>query len=156
VGDADPLTRAPAWALAVIHEARVGRLATADRDGQPLVVPVCYVVDGGRVWSAIDAKPKRTRNLRRLRNLAENPHVSLCVDVWDEDWTRLCYVIVEGTADVCERGDDRRHAVDLLVGKYPQYRVMGLDRDAGPVVRITPRRVIAWRARDPAPASGGR
>jgi PPOX class probable F420-dependent enzyme len=155
VGDADPLTTAPAWALALIHEARVGRLATADRDGRPLVVPVCYVVDAGRLWSAIDAKPKRTRNLRRLRNLAENPHVSLCLDLWDEDWTRLAYVIVEGTADVCEHGDDRRRAVDRLLDKYPQYRTMALDRDAGAVVRIAPRRIIAWRARDAAPASGG-
>ena len=68
---------APAWALALLRDARVGRLATADADGRPLVVPVCYAFDGARCYSAVDAKPKRTRELRRLKNIAANPHVSL-------------------------------------------------------------------------------
>ena len=139
---------APAWALEFLRDARVGRLATADAGGRPLVVPVCYVFDGAHLYSAVDAKPKRTRHLRRLRNVAENPHVSLVVDAWNEDWSRLRWVIVEGTADVLEAGDEFARAIDLLRAKYPQYHAMGLARESGAAVRITPARVLAWRAAD--------
>jgi PPOX class probable F420-dependent enzyme len=135
----------PAWAAEFLTAARVGRLATADREGRPLVVPVCYVFDGAHLYSAVDAKPKRTRELRRLRNIGENPRVSLVVDEYDEDWTRLRYVIVEGHADVLTDGAEFAHAVDLLVSKYAQYRTLGLSRDRGAVVRVTPDRVLAWR-----------
>src|SRR5216683_8079409 len=94
----------PTWAVELLGTARVGRLATASGDGRPLVVPVCYAFDGTRLYSAVDAKPKRTRELRRLRNIAENPRVSLVVDEYDEDWTRLRYVIVEGNAEIVEAG----------------------------------------------------
>jgi PPOX class probable F420-dependent enzyme len=136
----------PAWALALLRDARVGRLATADTSGRPLVVPVCYAFDGARLYSAVDAKPKSTRNLRRLRNIADNPHVSLVADVWDEDWSRLCWVIVEGRAEVLHAGADFARAIDLLVTKYPQYRTLPLDRTGGIVIAITPDRVLAWRA----------
>ena len=140
-------TDAPAWALALLREARVGRLATADAAGRPLVVPVCYALDGGgqRLYSAIDAKPKRTRQLRRLRNIRENPHVSLVVDQYDEDWTRLCYVIVEGRAEIVEAGPVRERAIDLLLEKYPQYLALGLAADRGPVIAIAVERIVAWR-----------
>ncbi|HET7342427.1 MAG TPA: TIGR03668 family PPOX class F420-dependent oxidoreductase [Methylomirabilota bacterium] len=136
---------APAWALALLRDARVGRLATADAAGRPLAVPVCYAFDGARCYSAVDAKPKRTRALRRLRNIAANPHVSLVVDVWDEDWSRLAWVIVEGRAQVLTSGAEFTRAIDLLVAKYPQYRAMGLDRAEGAVVAVTPARVLSWR-----------
>jgi PPOX class probable F420-dependent enzyme len=142
---------APAWALALLRDARVGRLATADASGRPLVVPVCYAFDGARCYSAVDAKPKSTRNLRRLRNIAANPHVSLVVDVWDEDWSRLAWVIVEGRAEVVTGGDDFRTAIDLLIAKYPQYRGLRLDREQGALVVVTPERVLSWRGA-PAPA----
>lgn len=138
---------APAWALAMLREARVGRLATADAAGRPLVVPVCFVFDDAALYSAVDAKPKRTRNLRRLRNVADNPHVALVVDEWYEDWRRLCWVIVEGRADVLTGGREFAHAIDLLRDKYPQYRAMSLSRDEGAVVRIAPERILHWRAR---------
>lgn len=141
------LTRpTPAWALALLRDARVGRLATADAAGRPLVVPVCYASDGARLYSAVDAKPKSTRNLRRLRNIADNPHVSLVVDVWEEDWSRLAWVIVEGRAEVLRAGSEFGRAIDLLVAKYSQYRTLPLDREAGAVIVITPDRVLAWRA----------
>jgi PPOX class probable F420-dependent enzyme len=136
---------APAGALALLRDARVGRLATADAAGRPLVVPVCYVFDGTRCYSAVDAKPKRTRELRRLKNIAANPNVSLVVDVWDEDWSKLAWVIVEGRAEVLTGGEAFGRAVDLLVAKYPQYRGLPLDRAAGAVIAITPERVLAWR-----------
>ncbi len=128
-----------------LRDARVGRLATADAGGRPLVLPVCYAFDGAHVYSAVDAKPKRTRDLRRLRNVRDNPHVSLVVDHYDEDWTRLSWVIVEGAADVLEGGAPFTRAIDLLIEKYPQYRAMGLARDAGAVVRIRPARILTWR-----------
>jgi PPOX class probable F420-dependent enzyme len=136
---------APAWALALLREGRVGRLATADAAGRPLVVPICYAFDGVRIYSAVDAKPKSTRNLRRLRNVGENPYVSLVVDVWDEDWSRLCWVIVEGRAEVLTGGEEFGRAVDLLAEKYRQYREMGLDRASGAVIAVTPGRLLAWR-----------
>jgi PPOX class probable F420-dependent enzyme len=137
---------APPWALAFLGEARIGRLATADARARPLVVPVCYVFDGERLYSAVDAKPKRTRALRRLKNIADNPRVALVVDHYDEDWEALRYVLVEGTADVLTRGPDFARAIDLLVEKYPQYRAMELDRAEGAVIRIAPDRIVAWQS----------
>lgn len=136
---------APAWALALLRDARLGRLATADAAGRPLVVPVCYAFDGTRCYSAVDAKPKRTRNLRRLANIAANPQVSLVVDVWDEDWSRLCWVIVEGRAEVLTAGAQFGRAIDLLVAKYPQYRSLALERTGGAVIEIAPERILSWR-----------
>ena len=134
----------PAWARDLLRDGRVARLGTADRLGQPLVVPVCYAWDGERAYSAVDAKPKRTRALRRLRNVEENPRASLLVDEWDEDWTRLRWVLVEGRADVLAAGPERAHAIDLLLAKYAQYRAMGLDREPGPVLRLAADRILHW------------
>lgn len=130
-----------------LRESRIGRLATADARGRPLVVPVCYVFDGAACYSAIDAKPKQAtgRRLRRIRNIEENPHVSLVVDEYDEDWTRLRYVIVEGRATLLTGGVEFTHAVDALVVKYAQYRAMGLDRHAGLLIKIAPERILHWR-----------
>lgn len=137
----------PAWAAALLRESRVARLGTADAGGQPLVVPVCYAFDGHRCFSAIDAKPKRVppRSLRRVRNIEANPRVSLVVDRYDEEWSRLAWVIVEGRADIMTGGAERAAAVDLLREKYAQYRAMGLDRETAVIVRITPGRLLFWR-----------
>jgi PPOX class probable F420-dependent enzyme len=135
----------PAWALAMLREARVGRLGTADAAGRPLVVPVCFVFDSGAIYSAVDDKPKRTRNLRRLRNVAENPQASLLVDVWDEDWTRLAWVSVDGHPDVLTAGAEFARALEALRAKYPQYRTMNLERD-GAVLRLRLDHVRSWRA----------
>ena len=137
---------APAWALEMLATARVGRLATVDAAGQPLVVPVCFALLGERLYWAVDGKPKQTRNLRRLRNIAENPRVSLVVDEWDEDWQRLRWVIVEANAAEVTDSGERARALDALVAKYPQYARMQLSTVADAVVAIVPARVIAWRA----------
>ena len=136
----------PGWAAAFLREGRVARLGTADAAGRPLVVPVCYVFDGERCYTPIDAKPKRdpTRALRRVRNIAENPRVSLLVDRWDEDWAGLRWVLVEGRADVLDEGAELARAVSLLVAKYPQYTALGLAARFAGVIRIAPERVIAW------------
>ena len=139
----------PAWAAELLRDSRVARLGTADRAGRPLVVPVCYAFDGRACYSAIDAKPKRVaaRDLRRVRNIEANPHVSLVVDHYDEDWSRLAWVIVEGRGDLVIEGPVRAMAVDLLLAKYAQYRAMGLDREGAMVIRITAERALAWRYR---------
>ena len=137
----------PAFAADLLYQSRVARLGTADRAGQPLVVPVCYAFDGRLCFSALDSKPKRVAatELRRVRNIAENPRVSLTVDRYDEEWSRLCWVIVEGRADILTDGSERAGAVDLLRDKYAQYRAMGLDRDSATVIRISPERTLHWR-----------
>jgi coenzyme F420-0:L-glutamate ligase / coenzyme F420-1:gamma-L-glutamate ligase len=132
----------------ILRRARVARLATADAEGRPHVVPVCFVFDGRAIYIAIDQKPKRVspRSLRRVRNVLENPHVAFVVDEYGEDWGRLWYLLVFGTARVVEPASaNHTHAVTSLRRKYPQYRAMHLEDR--PVLRITPRHAAAWSAR---------
>ncbi len=131
----------------MLREGRVGRLGSVDSAGQPLVVPVCYVFDGRVCYSAIDAKPKRVpgRTLARIRNIEANPRVSLTVDHYDEEWARLRYVIVQGRAELVSNGTELARSIDLLREKYPQYRAMGLGAESALVIRIDPRRIVAWR-----------
>ena len=139
------MTTLPADVADFIASARVGRLATADGSGQPLVVPICYAWDGEALVSAVDAKPKRAGELARVRNIRENPKVSLVIDEYDEDWSRLRWVILQGLADVVTTGEDFAAAAELLLSKYPQYRAMGLSRERGTMIRITPQRVLRWQ-----------
>jgi PPOX class probable F420-dependent enzyme len=130
---------------------RVGHLATAGADGAPHVVPVCYALDDGALYFVADEKPKRRppRELVRLRNLRENPRAAVVVDDWDEDWTRLAWVLVRGPAGLVTAPEGHAAAVALLRARYPQYRPMRLDDPAAnPVVRIEPERVVLWRAGD--------
>ena len=129
-----------------LHQARVCRLATASPDGEPHVIPACFVFDGACLYSAIDAKPKRVAvsRLRRLQNLRANPRACLLVDQYEEAWERLRYVLVIGRAEILESGADRERALVLLQEKYPQYRAMA-DFGRGPVIRLTPDRVASWR-----------
>jgi PPOX class probable F420-dependent enzyme len=99
--------------------ARVARLATVGEDGRPHVVPICFVLDGDTLYSAVDEKPKRTRALRRLRNIEQNPWVEIVIDHYEEDWTKLWWVRLRGRARIVDR-DER--ALELLAAKYPQYR----------------------------------
>ena len=137
----------PASVAGFIAEGRVGRLGTADASGQPLVVPICYAWDGAALFSAIDAKPKMPapHGLKRIRNIRENAKVSVVIDRYDEDWQQLRYVILQGEARVLTEGGDFAHGVDLLLAKYPQYRRMGLRREAGVMIKVTPARVIRWQ-----------
>lgn len=120
--------------------ARVARLATVGADAVPHLVPVTFAVSGSAVVIAVDGKPKRSRDLRRLRNIAENPAVCLLVDEYDEDWTRLWWVRADGTATILT-GADLNEPVDLLVARYPQYRA---NRPAGPVISIQVDRWSGW------------
>lgn len=122
---------------------RVARLATAGDDRQPHLVPVTFAVDGDRIYIAIDHKPKTTTDLRRLRNIRENPRVSLLADHYEEDWIQLWWVRADGRARVIE--DERRsRALDILAGKYEQYR---RTRPTGPVIAIEAGRWTGWTSR---------
>jgi PPOX class probable F420-dependent enzyme len=126
-------------ALPSPDEARVARLATVDEHGRPHVVPICFAIDGGVLYTAVDEKPKRTRRLRRLANIEANPAVAVLIDHYDENWSQLWWVRLRGTARIVED----RHAVELLAAKYPQYR----DRPpTGPVIAVTIEERSEWTA----------
>lgn len=125
----------------------VARLATVDERGRPHAVPVCFALDGNTLYTPIDEKPKRgdPARLRRLRNIAANPHVLLLIDVYDAgDWRRLRFVQLHGVARViAPGGDGHAHALTLLRSRYLQYRAMALEER--PVIAIAVERVVAWR-----------
>ncbi|MEV4186367.1 TIGR03668 family PPOX class F420-dependent oxidoreductase [Streptosporangium canum] len=128
-------------ARARFRDARVARLATADARGRPHLVPVTFDLDGDTVAFAVDHKPKRTTDLRRLRDIAANDRVCLLVDHYDDDWTRLWWVRADGRARVAGDGPDRERALARLAERYPQYR----DRPPrGPVVLIAVESWTGW------------
>jgi PPOX class probable F420-dependent enzyme len=130
--------------LTFIRSARVAHLATASSTGQPLVIPICFVFDGNRIYSPIDEKPKRIspHKLKRLRNIEENSQVSLVIDRWDEDWRKLAYILVSGRAKILLSGQNHRRAVSLLRRKYRQYRSMAIDQR--PMIVVRPLDVKVW------------
>lgn len=131
-----------AEARARFAAASVARLATADAAGRPHLVPIAFAVVGDTVYSAVDAKPKRTRALRRLANVRENPAVSLLVDHWDEDdWGALWWVRADGRGRVLEPDDpEAGRATRLLRERYPR------QRDAGEVLAVAVERWSGWAA----------
>jgi len=129
--------------LARVAAARVGRLATVDKRGEPHIVPIVFALDGNRIVTAVDHKPKRTTDLKRLRNIAANHRASVLVDHYDEDWSHLWWVRVDGPVEIVTAGPEFDAAIALLAAKYPQYRE---QPPQGPVVAVTPERVTAWEA----------
>lgn len=128
-----------------IREHRVARLATADGDGRPSVIPICYAFDGETIYSPIDEKPKSVaaRRLKRVRNIEANPHVSLVIDDYSDDWSKLVYVQVRGLADVMPPGHvEHARAVELLREKYPQYLAMAIEQR--PIIKITATQIKRW------------
>jgi len=116
----------PAEARGRFAAARVARLATADATGRPHLVPVTFAVDGDTIFTAVDAKPKRTTALRRLANVAANPRVALLVDHYDDDWSQLWWVRADGTARVVgPEAPKARRAADLLLARYPRFALRG-------------------------------
>lgn len=124
--------------------ARVARLATVSDDGRPHLVPVVFAVEQDTVLVAIDAKPKRHRDLKRLRNIAGNPAVSLLVDRYDDDWDALWWVRADGTATVSDAEPVLVRARDALGARYPQHRE---QPPAGPVITVDVTRWSGWSAR---------
>jgi PPOX class probable F420-dependent enzyme len=125
--------------------ARIARLATVDAAGRPHLVPIAFALAGDDVFSAVDAKPKATRNLRRLENVRAEPRVALLADHYDDaDWDALWWARGDGAARVLEASDpDARRGLDLLAERYPQYRARP---PRGPVLAIAVERWSGWRA----------
>ena len=128
----------------LINSASVAHMATADPRGRPHVVPICFAYDGECFYSALDSKPKKTSltGLRRVRNILSNPTVALLLDHYEENWSRLWYLLVTGNAQLLSGGDEYLWAVKLLREKYPQY--LGMDIDKSPLLKITPDKVTYW------------
>jgi coenzyme F420-0:L-glutamate ligase / coenzyme F420-1:gamma-L-glutamate ligase len=130
-----------------VQTQRVGHLATSDANGRPHVVPVVYAFDDTHFFIALDEKPKRVSatELRRVRNIRERGEASLVVDQYDEDWSRLGYVLVHARASIVEPGDPAHApALALLRDRYPQYRDMALE--GLPVIALAPDSIISWGA----------
>ena len=125
-----------------VRTARVARLATIDPDGRPHLVPIVFVLDGQRLYSAVDAKPKRSRRLRRVANARERPDVSVLVDHYEDDWGRLWWVSLRGRARVLDTGEEAERALRLLADKYEQYR---RERPGRPVLAVD---ILEWRSWD--------
>jgi PPOX class probable F420-dependent enzyme len=127
--------------------ARSARFATLDAERRPHIVPVCFAYDGKVFYTAIDAKPKRVppQRLARLRNIRATPRVALLIDHYEEDWTRLWFVMIRGTARLLAPSarKERARALRHLRAKYPQY-ARGLLADDAPIIRVRPQRATCW------------
>ncbi|MBW8485463.1 TIGR03668 family PPOX class F420-dependent oxidoreductase [Actinomadura parmotrematis] len=134
---------APADARDRLAAVPVARLATADAAGRPHLVPVTFAVERGTVYTAVDHKPKTTRDLRRLANVRANPRVALLADHYEDDWTRLWWVRVDGHARVVDDPARTAAPAALLAARYPQYRDRPPD---GPVIAITIDSWTGWSA----------
>ena len=135
----DPASRA------LLESARVAHLATADQYARPHAIPIVFVIREDRLYFPLDRKPKREDDwhmLRRVRNIETNGRVAIVVDRYDEDWTKLAWVLLEGVATIVETGDERDSAAAQLITKYSQYR--GGKLDGCPVVRVVIERAVRW------------
>ena len=133
----------------------MAHLATASLSARPVVVPICYAFDGENIYSALDEKPKSTdvRSLKRVRNIEANPQVSLVIDEYSEDWSKLLYVLIGGVAEILEPGDaqgEHLRAVSLLREKYTQYCSMAIE--TLPMIKISSLRIKRWPADAQTPA----
>jgi len=137
------------WAMDVelmrerVAAARVARLGTVRADGRPHLVPCCFVLDGDTILTAVDdVKTKSTHALRRLANIELHPDVSVLVDHYDEDWSTLWWVRIDGQARILDpTSPDARHAVRRLAAKYEPYRVQPIS---GPIISVEITRWVAW------------
>jgi len=130
-----------------VRDQRIARLATASLDARPVVVPICYAFDGENIFSPLDEKPKSVgiRALKRVRNIEANPQVSVVIDEYSEDWSKLTYVLVTGVAEILEPGDalgEHFRAVSLLRDKYTQYRSMAIE--SRPMIKISRLKFRRW------------
>lgn len=130
---------------AFVQKQRVARLATADENGSPHLIPVCYAFDGARFYTPLDEKPKRVAgtSLRRVRNIEARHEASLLIDRYDDDWSRLGYVLIHGRAELIKPDHEAHsHALILLRARYVQYRTMALEWQ--PFIMITLESVTSW------------
>lgn len=127
-----------------VEWARVGHLATANRDGAPHVVPVCFAISGRNLYVTIDEKPKRASGmkLKRVRNIEQNSKTALVIDRYAEDWSLLGWVMLRGKAEILLEGREHDEAQSLLRDRYPQLRSMQIEHL--PVVALRVERVASW------------
>ena len=132
--------------LNFVDQQRVARLATADAVGRPTAIPVCFVRLDQRLYIPIDAKPKSgdPRRLKRLRNIAERPEVVLLLDRYDDDWSRLRWLLIRAQASILDGGPERGDALAALERRYPQYAAMDLAGLGLPVIALEPVAVSRW------------
>jgi PPOX class probable F420-dependent enzyme len=121
----------------------VARLATVSGAGQPHIVPCTFAVDGDLIYSAVDAKPKSTVNLRRLQNIRENPRVAVLADHYEDDWSALWWVRADGLASILNDAEEMAAPIRLLAGRYSQYVA---SPPGGPVIVVRVRRWTGWSA----------
>lgn len=126
-----------------VADADVARLATVRPDGRPHLVPITFALDDDELVTAVDDKPKDTRDLQRLANIRHDPRVTVLVDRYDQDWSRLWWVRIDGEARIVDGGDRYDRALDALVARYPAYRQAAPD---GPVVVIAATAWNGWSA----------
>ena len=106
--------------------ARVAHLATINTDGTPHLVPIVFALLGETIYHVVDAKPKQTKDLRRLENVRTNPQVTLLADHYEEDWRNLWWVRADGTARILTPDEpEARSATEALSQRYPQQRPIG-------------------------------
>jgi PPOX class probable F420-dependent enzyme len=127
----------------LVAAARVARLATVDSGGGPHLVPICFALIGDTVYHAVDHKPKRSQRLRRIANIEATGRVSLLVDEYAEDWSRLWWVRLDGSGRIVTDEPERARAVAALVARYPQYRH---TPPAGPVIAVDIAHWSGWSA----------
>lgn len=132
--------------LKFIQTQKIARMATVDKSGKPLVLPICYAYDGNYIYTPIDKKPKRVSpmQLKRIKNIINNPNVSVVIDRYYEDWARIAYIIIHGTAVVIDRGKEYHESLRILSEKYRQYEHMKLSQLGLPVIKIIPNRFTSW------------
>jgi PPOX class probable F420-dependent enzyme len=131
--------------IAFAHEQRVARMATADEDGNPTLVPVCYAFDEQYFYTPLDEKPKGVdpRQLRRIRNITARPSVALLIDLYSDNWSQLAYLLIYAHAQVIEPSHSlHSHSLTLLRARYLQYHSMQLE--LLPVILLTPQHITSW------------
>lgn len=135
-----------------IDAARSAHLATASADAAPHLIPVVFALNGDAVYIAIDEKPKTTTRIRRLRNIEENPQATLLIDHYDDDWTKLWWIMLRGRAEILTPdawdADEATAAISALRTRYPQYAAHALEER--PLIRLTIKQVTRWSASPPA------
>ncbi len=141
-----------AEARELLASARVAHLATSDQYARPHVIPIVFVWRESLLYTPLDRKPKRDDDwhaLRRVRNIETNGRVAVVVDRYDEEWSRLAWVLLEGVATILETGEERDEAATLLREKYAQYEKLTLE--GRPIVRLEIERGTEWSSATPSP-----
>lgn len=123
----------------------MARLATVGPAGRPHLVPVTFALDGDSIYTVVDAKPKTTTDLRRLRNIEADPRVAVLADHYEDDWGALWWARADGLATVLRDPTDMAGPLELLAARYRQYRA---EPPGGPLIRIQAERWAGWAARD--------